>query len=137
MRLVVTVKHKIILDLGKSGKPVTIQSTSPNVMYFKLSEVRAFSDSDIKYIISTIPDYKEYKAAIKNYVDKLEGEKAAVLDRMKEKKHRLVDTRPVDCKVVLDTKIEHEIDYESDMDEPYRVSFLEYDYTDGNNLLKN
>ena len=137
MRLCVKVKHKIILDLGKRDKPVTIQSTGASMIYFKLSEVRAFSDSDIKYIISTIPDYKEYRQAIERYVDDLEGDKANVLSMMQAKKHRLVDTRPVDCKIKLETKIEHWIDYESEEENPFNSVFLHYDYTEGNNLIKN
>ena len=136
MRLVVKVKHKIILDLGKHDKDVTIQSIGPNVMHFKLSEVRAFSDSDIKYIISTIPEYASFREDIEKYVDKLEGDKANVLNILKGKKHRLVDIRPVDCKIKLETKIDHYIDYEGEEEEPYYAAFLNYDPSDDNTLFK-
>lgn len=136
MRLTVTLKHKIVLDLGKKDKSVTIQSIGPDVIHFKMSEVRAFDDSDIKYIIATLPEYKEFRGDIESYVDKLEGDKANVLEKLKTKKHRLIDVRPSDCKIKLETKIEHCIDYECTEENPYNAVFLGYDYSDGNLLFK-
>lgn len=136
MRLTVTVKHKIVLDLGKKDKSVTIQSIGPNVIHFKMSEVRAFDDSGIKYIIATLPEYVEFREDIESYVDKLEGDKANVLEKLKAKKHRLIDVRPSECKFKLETKIDHCIDYVCTEENPYNAVFLSYDYSDGNLLFK-
>lgn len=136
MRLTVKIKHKIILDLGKKDKPVTIQTIGPNVIHFKLLDLHAFSNDDIKYILATVPEYEEFQNAIEAYVDKLEGDKANVLEKLKGVKHRLMDMRPVDCKIKLETKIDHWIQYNAYEENEYNADFLTYDSAENNLLYK-
>lgn len=135
MRLVVKVKHVISFDTGK--KEIIIQKVGSDYMYFHLSEVRGFSDGDIKYIISTVPEYENMVSSIKAYVNELEGSKTDVLAQLMNKYPKLREVQPMNCKVKLETKIKHWIDYEGNVNTdvaPYSCVFMSYDKSDGNIL---
>ncbi len=135
MRLVVKIKHVISFDTGK--KEIIIQKVGSDYMYFHLSEVRGFSDGDIKYIISTVPEYENMISGIKAYVNELEGSKTDVLAQLMNKYPKLRDVQPMTCKVKMETKIKHWIDYEGSVNTdvaPYSCVFMSYDKSDANIL---
>lgn len=137
MKLRVKIKCTIVAE-GKTKKEPTfdIQKIGPYQIEFPLSEVRAFSDSDIHYIIDSIPEYEDMMAGIKRYMTSLEGNKADVLDRIKSKSKRFMDIDVLSLRFKLQTKLKHSIVYDEtfpeEFSDPYITNILYYDPSDNN-----
>lgn len=137
MKLKIKVKCTIVAEAKtKSNPSFDIQKNGPYWVEFPLSEVKGFSDSDIQYIISELPEYKYMLDGIKRYMQSLEGNKADVLDRIKSKDRKFMDIDVLALKIKLNTKIKHSIDFmesfPDDYDQDYYTDIPDYDPTDNN-----
>lgn len=105
----------------KDFKDVKLQETPTCTFHFKLSEVRAFSEDDIKYIIETLPKFSEFKEKVKNAKAELVARQDEIVDHLKKWKPVKYDTlTPANSRIKLSMKIDHYIDYTADTDEVYQ-----------------
>ena len=115
---------------------IRIQKVAPEYVEFRLGFAMPFTDDGVKYMLKTVPEYESWMADIKRYVNSLEGNKEAVLTKLQGEYHKLVDVTASDCKIKLDTKVAHHINYEQSLnDDDYSTSRMEYDESDDNILV--
>lgn len=141
MRLMVKIKASIIF-VAKGGKKdkdieIRIQKIAPQYVEFRLGFAMPFTDDGVKYMLKTIPEYADWMGDIKRHVNSLEGNKEMVLNKLQGQYHKLVDVTASDCKIKLDTKVSHYINYEQRMhdDKDYSTSAMQYDDVEDNILV--
>ena len=137
MKLKIKVKCTIVAEAKtKSNPSFDIQKNGPYWIEFPLSEVRGFTDSDIQYIIAELPEYKYLQMGIKHYIERLEGNKAEVLEQIKAKSRKFMDVDVLALKIKLNTKIKHYIDFAESFPDDYDLDYYndipDYDPTDNN-----
>ena len=148
MRLVVKTKSEIVatIKIGKKEKEVVIQKCGPYLTYFRMTEVRAFTPDDIKFIMRDLPEFVQLTRGMENYLANLESNKGRVLEKLKGKYNSLVDATVMDMKLSLNQKHKACLDYEGWLEEPmkealawkdliYKTDIEEYDPFN-NNLLE-
>ena len=105
----------------KDFKDVKLQETPTCTFHFKLSEVRAFSDNDIEYIIEKLPKFSDFKTKVKSAKGELIARQDEIVEFLKKWKPVKFDTlTSANSRIKLSTKIEHYIDYETDQDIAYQ-----------------
>ena len=136
MKLIVKIKASIMF-IAKSKKDIEIRIQKIPAQYieFRLGYATPFTDDGVKYMIKTIPEYDEWMKAIKRYVNTLEGNKEMVLNKLQGKYHKLMDATASDCKIKLDTKVSHYINYEQHLNDDYSTSLMQYDQEEDNILV--
>ena len=137
MILVVKSKAELIATIktGKKEKEKVIQTCGPYITRFKLSEVRGFTQDDIKFIMKDLPEYCSVFNGLKNYQTNLEANKGQVLEKLKGKYNSLMDASVMDMKIDINQKFKFWIDYETTIKDVYTTTIEDYDPFN-NNLLE-
>ena len=105
----------------KDIKDFNLQKTPACTFHFKLNEVRAFSDDDVKYIIKTLPAFSEFKDKVKNAKAELVARQDEIIKYLKQHNPVKFDTlTTTNSRIVLNTKLEHYIDYGNEIDEEFQ-----------------
>jgi len=105
----------------KDMKDFNLQKTPTCTFHFKLHEVRAFSDDDVKYIIKTLPAFSEFKEKVKNAKAELVAKHDEIVKYLKQHQPVKFDTlTTTNSRITLNTKLEHYIDYENDINEEFQ-----------------
>lgn len=136
--MVLQVKTKIVIEAmikrgkGKEDKAYEIQTVGPYITTFQLGCLHAFSDDDVKYIMKAVPEYEEYIAKVKAYVDTLEGDKSTVLRKLQDKHKSLIDTTTLDMRIQLNVSRKHKLILGETIKTPYRTDIPQYDPFDNN-----
>ena len=94
----------------KDFKDVKLQETPTCTFHFKLSEVRAFSDNDIEYIIEKLPKFSDFKTKVKNAKGELVARHDEIVEFLKKWKPVKFDTlTSANSRIKLSMKLEHYI----------------------------
>ena len=136
MRLGVRSKTEIVatIKLGKKDKEIVIQKLGPYMTYFRLSEVRSFSQDDIKFIMKDLPEYAAMMTGVKNYMNNLESSKGTLLSKLKEKYNSITDATVMDMKLSVNQKFKVFLDYEGNVKSVYTTDIEDYDPFNNNVL---
>lgn len=140
MVLVVKSKAELIATIktGKKDKEKVIQTCGPYITKFHLSDVRGFTQDDIKFIMKDLPEYCAVINGLKNYQTNLEANKGQVLEKLKAKYSSLIDASVMDMKIDVNQKFKFWIDYETSIKgvcTVYTTNIEDYDPFN-NNLLE-
>ena len=136
MRLGVRSKTEIVatIKLGKKDKEIVIQKLGPYMTYFRLSEVRSFTQDDIKFIMKDLPEYAAMMTGVKNYMNNLESSKGTLLSKLKEKYNSIADATVIDMKLSVNQKFKVFLDYEGNVKSVYTTDIEDYDPFNNNVL---
>jgi hypothetical protein len=136
MRLGVRSKTEIVatIKLGKKDKEIVIQKLGPYMTYFRLSEVRSFTQDDIKFIMKDLPEYAAMMTGVKNYMNNLESSKGTLLSKLKEKYNSIADATVMDMKLSVNQKFKVFLDYEGNVKSVYTTDIEDYDPFNNNVL---
>jgi len=124
MILAVKVRFKIVLEwttgMKKDIKTYDLQKVEPCKFAFKLSEVRAFSDDDVKYILKNLPNFKAFKEKVKSKKVELDMKRGEIIAFLQKKEPIKFEKCTLQgSKISLDTKITHGISFDENMTKPY------------------
>ena len=139
MILVVKVRFKIVLEwttgMKKSDvKTYDLQKVEPCKFAFKLSEVRAFSDSDVKYILKNMPNYKLFKEKVKTKKADLDMKRGELIEFLKKKDPIKFEKCTLQGSTIsLDMKLSHGIYFEENLTKPY-VEYVPGTYVADDNM---
>ena len=134
--MLLQVKTKVTIDAVVKGKkkPCPIQEVGPYVTLFNLPHLMAFTDDDVKYIMSAVPEYDAFVKSAKAYVETLEGDKSTVLSLLQAKYKSLMDTSVMDMKIQINVSRKHKLIFDGGLKVPYKTDIPQYDPFDNNHI---